>query len=81
MPEEAFIIADPEAVRVLRMTDDGKDWIVQTYEFTLDGETYEGKIALTPDDFMAVVTGGLLAFGFPEADTDYLLDRFAKEYR
>ena len=74
-------IADPLAVRAGRVSEGGKDWIVLTFEFEYEYEAQEARIALTPDDFVDLLTAGMLGLGFPESDTDYIADRYKKEFR
>ena len=76
-----FTIADPSAVRAGRVSERGDDWIVLTFEFTYDGEQHEGRIALLPDDFVDLLTAGMLGLGFPQSDTDYIADRYKREFR
>jgi hypothetical protein len=73
-------IADPAAVRVGRAsTEDGRDFIVTTYEFELDGETEEARIAVRPDAFISFIVASLNALGFPESDTEYIAQRYDRE--
>lgn len=79
MPEPIITIADPDAVRVGRHIDEHGDWIVTTYEFSLQGATEECRIAVAPEQFVAFIVASLNALGFPESDTEYIAARWARE--
>lgn len=80
MADPAITIV-PEAVRVKRITVDGKDWIVTTYEFDYVGEPNEALIAVEPDQFIGFITASLSALGFGEGDLEYIVQKYGKEFR
>jgi hypothetical protein len=83
--DPAIRIVDPLAVRAGRVSDNGQDWIVLTFEYEYDDVNFEvepeAQIALTPDDFVDLLTAGMLGLGFPQSDTDYVAERYKKEFR
>lgn len=83
--EPAITIVDPLAVRAGRVHDQGQDWIVLTFEYEHDDVNFdaepEARIALKPDDFVDLLTAGMLGLGFPKEDTDYVADRYKREFR
>lgn len=79
MSQPAITILDPSGVRVGRVEDAGRSWIVTTYEFDLDGEPTEARIVVGPDEFMTFIVASLNALGFPEGDLEYLAARYTKE--
>jgi hypothetical protein len=78
MPEPAITIVDPLAVRAGRVHDDGRDWIVVTYEFLYEGEEAEARIALTPEGLSATVVAILNGLGFPQSDLEYIVERLER---
>jgi hypothetical protein len=48
---------------------------------TVNHPEIEVVVALFPEDFMSFLIAGLNGLGFPQADLEYLAERFQKEFK
>lgn len=80
LPDPSITLVDPLAVTVGRVSDE-REWIALDYEFEYDGHDDSIRILIPPDECVVMLVGMLLGLGFPESDTDYILDRYHREFR
>jgi hypothetical protein len=78
MPDPIIQIVDPLGERAGRVRDDGRDWVLVTYEFLYEDREVEATIALTPEGLSATVVAILNGLGFPQSDLEYIVERLER---